>query len=219
MSTDHNLPTERRHSSGKRGGPSSSDGKTRSSKNSTEHGMCQREFALLPDESPAEWKAVHSMWHSEYQAEPGEPALVSLVDDLAERDWIQRRCSRRYARVEQRLFEAESNGVAEEEIEKLERKLLLAIRYKTAAENSFNRALRIVEHYWAARKREGFAERRAFVHEQNMADTIVSRRWKDGRAPLLYGPESNQQADPNASTLSANDAQPATSTLKPETRT
>ena len=106
--------------------------------------MRQQRFLLLPDESPEDFAALRKMWRTQYDFD--EPAAHSLVETLVERDWLQQRCTRRICDLEIRIADAESMN-HEMRIERLEVRLQNAYRYKTAAENSFQRALRIVEQF------------------------------------------------------------------------
>ncbi len=171
------------HETHKRGGPQSDAGKTRCSQNSTDHGMCQERFFLLPGESQEKYDALRNTWRKQYDC--NKPAVPELVETLVERDWMQQRCTRNICRLEIKLAAAEA---ADEDvaIEKLERRLNNAYRYKTAAENSFQRALRALEKFRAVRKRDEFTATRIDVRRTHIAYEIAYKRAKIG----MPAPES-----------------------------
>ncbi len=110
-----------------------------------------------------------------------EPAVPELVKTLAELDWMHAsahgrlvavvrdqvtRCRGRICQLEMQLLEAEAHNDLKR-IEFLERRLINAYRYKTAAENSFQRALRALEKFRAVRKQEQVSETRINVRRSN----------------------------------------------------
>ncbi len=159
------------------GGPQTDAGKQISSQNSLAHGMCQQRFFLLPGESQDEYDALLETWRQQYDA--NDPAVPELVKTLAELDWMQQRCRGRICHLEMQLLEAEAQNDLKI-IEFLDRRLLNACRYKTAAENSFQRALRALEKFRAIRKREEFTTYRLEVKEKQLAYDIGYKRAKLG---------------------------------------
>ncbi len=139
--------------------------------------MCQQRFFLLPGESEGEYDALLETWRKQYDT--NEPAVPELVKTLAELDWMQQRCRGRICNLEMQLLEAEAQNDLKL-IEFLDRRLLNAYRYKTAAENSFQRALRALERFRTVRKREEFTTRRLEVKEKQLAYEIVYKRAKLG---------------------------------------
>jgi hypothetical protein len=163
-------------------GPTSPQGKAQSSQNSTAHGMRSIVVRLLAGESQDEMDAMRAMWESQYgRYTEGNPAMALLLFTLGDADWMQRRTTRFVCEVMTRLLEAEAGGEDEERIAKLEKKLTLWTRYKTSAENSFQRALRAVEHFLARRRRESIQQQRLVVKAREVADKIGSKRLKEGR--------------------------------------
>jgi hypothetical protein len=167
---------------GKSGGPKSPEGKERSSQNSTAHGMRSNVVRLIAGESQDEMDAMRAMWNAQYgQYVEGNPAMALLLWTLGDADWMQRRTTRFVSEVMARLLEAEAGGEEEERVAKLEKKLTLWTRYKTSAENSFQRALRAVEHFLARRRRESIQQQKVVMKLHEMADKIGSKRLKEGR--------------------------------------
>jgi hypothetical protein len=82
--------------------------------------------------------------------------------------------------AQHRFAAAQSADEPEETLEKLERRLLLMIRYKTALENSKNRTLREIEMMLARAKREECQERVVFMKENAVALNIVATQTKLG---------------------------------------
>ncbi len=153
-----------------RGGPNSPEGKSISSQNATNHGMCQERFFLLPGESQEKFDALRETWRKQYHL--NEPAVPELVETLVERDWMQQRCTRNICKLEMQLAEAEA-AENDDRIDRIERRLNNAYRYKTAAENSFQRALRALEQFRAVRKREELTKHRLAVRERQVAFNIA----------------------------------------------
>ncbi len=158
------------NSKSRSGGPNTPAGKDRSSQNSTSHGMCQERFYLLPGESQEQYDALQGTWSKQYDL--NEPAVPELVKTLVERDWMQQRCTRNICRLEMKLAEAETAD-DDNRIDRIERRLTNAYRYKTAAENSFQRALRALEKFRAVRKRDELNEARHDLRVNHTAHKIA----------------------------------------------
>ncbi len=152
------------------GGPNTPDGKERSSQNATSHGMCQERFLLLPGESREAYDTLRETWRKQYDL--NEPAVPELVETLVERDWMQQRCTRNICRLEIKLTDAEAAD-DDAAIEKIERRLNNAYRYKTAAENSFQRAMRALEKFRAVRKGDELNEARHDLRVNHTAHKIA----------------------------------------------
>jgi hypothetical protein len=140
--------------------------------------MRQEKFALLDYESRDEFKQLTEQWRGQYEEELDDnPALEPLITDVVEREWMQRRCLGRINSLESDLFAAEAAN-NRNEIEYLEKRLLNAMRYKTAAENSFTRAVRILEQFIRARLREKNEERRLAIQEYAVTEHALVQRVK-----------------------------------------
>ncbi|MBV9339361.1 MAG: hypothetical protein JO159_00555 [Acidobacteria bacterium] len=174
------------------GGPKTDAGKQCSSQNSLTHGMCQERFMLLLGESQEAYDALHETWSKQYDL--NEPAVGELVKTLVERDWMQQRCTRNICKLEIKLAEAEAAD-DDAAIEKIERRLNNAWRYKTAAENSFQRALRALEKFRTTRKREEVTQTRINIKRTQIGHEIAIKRARFG-VPL---PERNNDGRPNPS--------------------
>ena len=75
-------------------GPTSADGKARSSRNSFKHGLYSKQL-VLPDEDPAELDSLRASLRAEHQ--PVNTTEEMLVNDLAENFWRLRRMREREA--------------------------------------------------------------------------------------------------------------------------
>jgi hypothetical protein len=121
-------------------GPTSPEGKARSSLNRLTHG-CRSERTVLPFEDPAEWEFTLQSWIEAYN--PQGPTAATLVFEAARAQWI-------FQRNQQRLDETES-GLPPDAIEWTEEHIKRYnnfLRYKTTAERSFYRAFNNLEaHY------------------------------------------------------------------------
>jgi hypothetical protein len=170
----------------KKTGPNTVAGKDRSSQNSTAHGLRSAHFRLLKHESHEEFDKVHQSWIAQYESK--DPGTVLLIEKLAQDDWFVRRAMRAICDIQERCLEAQSENEPEEVIDKLERRLMLNVRYKTALENSFKRTLQQIEAIFARHKREELRERVVFMRECILAQRIVIEQQKAGIAPFLPWP-------------------------------
>jgi hypothetical protein len=177
------------------GGPKSDTGKERSSQNSTSHGMCQERFYLLPGESQEAFDTLHETWSKQYDL--NEPAVPELVKTLVERDWMQQRCTRNICKLEMQLAEAEAAN-DDDRIDRIERRLNNAYRYKTAAENSFQRALRALEKFRAIRKREEVVQTRINIKRTQIGHEIACRRAKLGMPLPEVNPDGRNPSTHNS---------------------
>jgi hypothetical protein len=159
------------------GGPNTPEGKARSSQNSTDHGMCQERFFLLPGESQEQYDDLLKTWQKQYDV--AEPAVPALVKTLTELDWMQQRCRYNICKLEMQLAEAEAAN-DDDSIDRLERRLNNAYRYKTAAENSFQRALRALEKFRTVRQREEVTKQRLEIRQKHVAYKIAYGFAKQG---------------------------------------
>ena len=157
--------------------PNTAEGKFNSSQNSTGHGMCQVRFMLLPGESQAAFDNLRTTYLKEYDR--NDPCVPELVETLTERDWLQRRCVVRICKLEAQLAEAEDSS-NDELIDRIEKRLLNAQRYKTAAENSFKRALQMLERFRHTRIREDQAARRNEIYEFAAIERAIVGREVNG---------------------------------------
>ncbi len=154
----------------KKGGPTSDQGKSISSQNATNHGMCQERFLLLPGESQEKFDSLCETWRKQYNL--NEPAVPELVKTIAELDWMQQRCRGNICKLEMQLAEAEA-AENDDRIDRIERRLNNAYRYKTAAENSFQRGLRALEKFRALREQEQLAKDRLELREDQIIYNIA----------------------------------------------
>jgi hypothetical protein len=159
-----------------RTGPTTSEGKKRSSENSFKHGVRSTKM-IVGDEREEDYRALVEDWYDHYQ--PGSFAMQVLVDQLADAHWLLLRAQRRYEEAEQGLAKP-----VEEWDEKEHKSLQLFMRYRTTMENSFNRKMQACERFQktatetllkmdarAAHKRDRMEKRMLRIAE--LADTFV----------------------------------------------
>ena len=136
------------------------------------------------------YDALRETWRKQYDL--NEPAVPELVENLLERDWMQQRCTYNICRLEIQLAEAEA-AADENRIEKLEKRLVNAYRLKTAAETSFQRALRALEQFCVIRKREELNQRRHSLRKEKAFYDIVYRYSKAGLTPPMKEDTENDE--------------------------
>src|SRR5689334_10657546 len=73
-------------------GPITPEGKARSARNGTRHGLRGSTFALLPDEDPAAWAALLDGYLARLR--PADAAELACVERLAACDWREGRLAR-----------------------------------------------------------------------------------------------------------------------------
>ena len=122
------------------GGPKTGPGKRRSRGNARKHG-CRSKEKFLPGERRADYEALWAEWLAHY--EPETDVEVAQLERLVDAQWHFRRTERAYLSVERALRKqwpdaAEWSGP-------LLAQLALMQRYRTTAENSFDKALRALE--------------------------------------------------------------------------
>jgi hypothetical protein len=118
-------------------GPSSPEGKARSSMNRLTHG-CRSEKTVLPDEDPAEFESNMEGWIEQYLPDEGIGAL--LVQETGLAHWFLKRARRRLEEVEWEL-PSNPNSWTEPNEKRFEK----FTRYKTTAERAFSRNFRELE--------------------------------------------------------------------------
>jgi hypothetical protein len=144
-------PPERRGPTG----PRTPEGKAISSQNSYQHGL-RSEKAVLPDEDPAAFEATIQHWFGHYA--PGNPAALTLVENLARADWQLKRNQNRLDEIEYRL-----PGDAHCWTEDQHKRYATFTRYHTTAERRFLRNFKEVEAYYHRIHRDDHARQLAFA--------------------------------------------------------
>ena len=137
---------------GRSTGPTSPEGKSRSSLNRVTHG-CRSEQLLLPNEDPAEFDFLVNHWFDSYN--PEDPLAESLVEEVAHAAWFLKRAEKWLRQVQVRL--PQDAWLWTDDNHKI---LGNALRYKTSAERTFFRWYKAVEaHYDREFRRHELAER------------------------------------------------------------
>jgi len=117
---------------------------------------------IIPGESEEELNALRQGWLDDY--EPHTQTTRSLVLQAAEAEWVRMRNVERYHKCEKKLCEEEKDFTLWSEAQ--HHQLQLALRYRTAAERSFSRALANLERLRGSRLREETQRRREQEREQ-----------------------------------------------------
>lgn len=128
-------------------GPTTDEGKAKSSQNSRTHGCCSKTL-IIDGESQEEFDELLADWTDEYLPQ-GKRELLAL-GEAVKAQWSLRRNTERYYDFEAKLSGKSPLEWTEEEHKQMERYL----RYKTAAERSFQRAYGTLEQFSRRRVRE-----------------------------------------------------------------
>ena len=175
MFTNNNLSPEQRaeinransqHSTGAK----SESGRSASSQNHTVHGLARHNghFALLPFESKDKFCALQYALAHEYQ--PATPTELILVTNMSESHWLAQRA--------QGLL----TGCLDPETGKISdpKSFSLYLRYQTAHERSFNKAVNEFQKLRVEqRKVQAGFEAQKRQHEQNAAQKQAVQMQKD----------------------------------------
>jgi len=121
-------------------GPITPAGKLASSANATIHNLCS-ERLIVEGERLEDFRALVANLVDHYQ--PANPHEQSLVEDLAHGRWFLWRRQRGSASVDADVYEIQPDPARWSFVE--HKRVLLADRYRTTAEHSYNRALKNVE--------------------------------------------------------------------------
>jgi hypothetical protein len=138
---DHaECDTEKRNCG--RTGPTSEEGRAISSKNAIKHGACSRTL-ILPGESEEAWQLLLSRWCQTYQ--PAEDSLeYDFVLKTAQAEWQRIRNQRFFDSFMCTTAGAAIFNWSPDQVKQHD----LALRYKTAAERSFQREYRLLEQHY-----------------------------------------------------------------------
>ena len=155
-------------------GPTSPEGKAKSSLNRLTHG-CRSEQIIINGEDPAEFEFVMNSWFAAY--DPQDFIAQNLVEELAKAQWMLKRNEKWLHQIQVRL--PVDAWTWTDEHHKL---LANATRYKTTAERSFYRAFNNVEAHY---KRQ--ADKAAQAEKARAEMAKINIQWvkkKSGEAAL-----------------------------------
>ncbi|HEX4810698.1 MAG TPA: hypothetical protein VH325_17310 [Bryobacteraceae bacterium] len=107
--------------------------RTKTSLNSVKHG-CRSQQQLLPHEDPDAWIKMRDVYVAEY--DPQTPFMTELMDEAVRTHWFLKRNRANLHLVQVDLPEDVREWTPEDH-----HQIALFMRYQTAAEHSFNRAL------------------------------------------------------------------------------
>lgn len=134
LSCSPETPPEQPHG---RTGPTTPDGKARSSENAITHG-CRSAKLILRHEDPAEFEALRDAWFRHYQ--PETEIASALVEETVRAHWFLKRAQKHLEDIE---WELPANAYHwTEEHERLFRNFT---RYKTSYERTFFRFFKELE--------------------------------------------------------------------------
>jgi hypothetical protein len=175
-------------SPGRSTGPRTPEGKVASSRNSLKHGLSTGTL-LIHGEDPAAFEAFRESLRCEHQ--PADATEQLLVDDLAQSHWLRQRA----LRLQNDCFTADG-GVNE-------KRLALFLRYGTAHERAFHKALSALLRLQKERRKTARAATsprpRGFV-SQNDAASSPSTQFvsQNAAAPQLATPHHNGKRHTNS---------------------
>jgi hypothetical protein len=165
-------------------GPTSPEGKARSSMNRLTHG-CRSEKTVLPHEDPAEFDFTIQSWMEAYKlvgascappdkdaCNPEDPTAATLVYETAKAHWFFQRNQKRLDQIESRL--PTDAWLWTPEYIQLYNNFL---RYKTTTERSFYRAFNNLEAYY---KRQ--ADRAAQAEKARVEMARIQIKWLNKKA-------------------------------------
>ncbi len=124
------------------GGPKTPEGRARSSRNATQHGLRATKVLLLPDESQEEYDEMVAGWRKQFL--PADYQEEKLVETLILNDWLHRRAFRWLLAIEAAVVSADGPDPTQWTSERRHR-MELAQRYKNSAERSFHKAWSVLQ--------------------------------------------------------------------------
>ena len=124
------------------GGPKTVEGRARSSRNSTQHGLRSTKVVLLKDESREEYDEMVSGWREQFL--PADYQEEKLVETLILNDWLHRRALRWLLAVEAAVVDADGPDPIQWTNERRHR-MELAQRYKNSTERAFHKAWSVLQ--------------------------------------------------------------------------
>ncbi len=149
---DDSNPAPREKNSHHSTGPTSPEGKARSSLNRLDHG-CRSEQLILPSEDPAEFEFTVNGWLAAY--DPQDAVARTLIHETAKAHWFLKRNEKRLHQIESRL-----PGDAWQWTDENLRLFTNFSRYKTTAERAFFRWYKALEaHFDRDFQRQELADR------------------------------------------------------------
>jgi hypothetical protein len=80
-------------------GPTTPDGKSHSSQNSTTHGCRSLKHRILPGESTEEYQQLHDRWFEEYRSK--NDLDIEMIERIVHAEWRMVRCERQLAETEE----------------------------------------------------------------------------------------------------------------------
>ena len=134
---EENFPDEKVEKPGRSTGPTSPEGKARSSMNRLTHG-CRSEKTVLPHEDRAEYEFTAQTWLNAYN--PQDPIAQNLVEETIKAHWFFKRNQTYLDQIASRL--PMDAWLWTDEHQRLYTNFT---RYKTTAERSFYRAFNALE--------------------------------------------------------------------------
>lgn len=175
---------ENADSPGRSTGPVTPEGKFASSQNATKHGARIERHVILPTESEEEYLALRQRWMDEYT--PKDQLEQDLVDRVAQREWVFRRCERNLDEVHFKILTRTPDPT--EWTEDDHKLIALFNRYHTKAERTWREAWRDIERLRRDRGND-------VIREQ----VALRRLWENRRDGLLREPDpAAEKSQPRA---------------------
>ena len=154
MSTESQLQANRENAK-LSSGPKSEAGKAILALNNTRHGLTGA-FRVLPTESQSDFDALLAAFREEHQ--PETLTETTLIEAMAQHHWLRRRA----LSLESACYDMATGAVGDE------KQLALYLRYQTAHERGFHKALNDLLKLRAAKRKEeiGFESQQRAEREQ-----------------------------------------------------
>jgi hypothetical protein len=145
MATEAQINANRRNAQHSTG-PKTEEGKARSAQNNARHGLCSREFVILPGQRQ-EFEEFMADLHQGVQ--PQGPIETEIFRHLAHAAWNLRRCRYAEADIQAALARPDCDTITEPDLEPRFRNIDL---YARRAERTFYKALKEIKALQSERK-------------------------------------------------------------------
>jgi hypothetical protein len=156
-------------------GPTSTEGKEKSSQNSTAHGGRSRKHRILPGESQEEYDQLHTRWFNEYR--PKNDLDSTMLERVVQAEWRMVRCEAQMTETEAHIGLKPLYEWTDQD----EKIMLRARRYFREAQRSYTTVRRDLDNLRLTRQREmvlivSAAKAMQRLPEQNPNDPDISQQ-------------------------------------------
>ena len=173
------------------GGPNTPEGKAISSQNAAKHYLCSRQL-IAPGELEEEFQQLQAGWFASYDT--SSFAAHTLIQNLAQCDWMRRRANFQYDLLLNSLPENLQDWDEHQRAEHMR-----YTRYKTTADRAFSRAYREAEQFRRSRRTEALQDR-AEARRQ-LADQALRQKEEAARQKLEAERKASEPVPPKPKSL------------------